>query len=559
MRHHWRRRGRLFGASVCALGALAACNSRKVQTPYCEIAGQQSQIFEPVSRKVDLLFLIDDSSSTETKQRNIICNFPKLVDTLERIPGGLPDLHVGVVSSSMGSGAFALTGCGDNKDGAFQAAPRPVQIDCSLYGGTSLDTTGCTGPTGKGYIDYRSSSDNNVAGQPLATAFSCVAALGSKGCGFEQSLQAVARSLERSKDPMDAVNGGFVRDDALLVVVVLTDEDDCSLPADSWLADTRDGVGLSSPLGPLDFRCTDRGFLCGGQHPPRDGAGQALSCQPDDGAFVEDPRHALLPVADLVRRVQAAKSADKTIVEAIAGPAPPDGELKVVQLVNPMTGASSPVLGPSCDGGTGGTGVGTGAPAVRVQKFLEAFDTKKRIVNICQRSFAASLDSIAHRIEQRLKPCLKARPLDRQGLVARRAADADCQVHDVQMGSSGPDCRIPIPRCGQGPLTPPACAKGLPAGYAERTCFFLEEGATDEQGKPLCEATNLAVRVCRGGYDAQGKRCLDRAGEAPTGSTARVACASCTPTNGGVECVGDGIDNDCDGNIDDKGEPCECS
>lgn len=555
MRHSWRRRARLFGASVCALGALSACNSRKVQKPYCEITGQQSQIFEPVSRKVDLLFLIDDSSSTDTKQNNIICNFPKLVDTLERIPGGLPDLHVGVVSSSMGSGAFALTGCGDSKDGAFQSTPRPVQIDCSRYGGTSLDTTGCTGPTGKGYIDYRSSTDNNVAGQPLSTAFSCVAALGSKGCGFEQSLQAVARSLERAKDPMDAVNGGFLRDDALLVVVVLTDEDDCSLPADSWLADTRDGVGLSSPLGPLDFRCTDRGFLCGGQRPPRDGNGQPLECQPDDGAFIDDPKHALLPVVDLVRRVQAAKPLEKTIVEAIAGPAPPDGEFKVVQNVNPSTMVGSPALGPSC---RGAEGIGDGAPAVRVQKFLEAFDPGKRIVNICQSSFAASLDSIARRIEKRLKPCLQARPLDRTGVVARKAADADCGVSDVQAGSTGPDCHIAIPRCGEGPLTPPACAKGLPAGYAN-TCFFLEEGALDEAGKPLCETTNMAVRVCRGGYDAQAKRCLDRAGEAPPASTVRVACASCTPTNGSVECVGDGIDNDCDGTIDDRGPPCECS
>ena len=553
MRHAWRRRGRLFGASVCALGALAACNSRKVQKPYCEITGQQSQIFEPVSRKVDLLFLIDDSSSTERKQENIICNFPKLVDTLERIPGGLPDLHVGVVSSNMGSGTFTLSNC-DSKDGAFQAAPHPVRIDCSQYGGAPLDTTGCTGPAGRGYIDYRSSADNNVGGQPLATAFSCVAALGSKGCGFEQPLQAVARSLERSKDPKDAVNAGFLRDDALLVVVVLTDEDDCSLPADSWLADRRDGEGISSPLGPLEFRCTDRGFLCGGQHPPRNGAGQPLACQPDDGAFIDDPKHALLPVADLVRRVKAVKP-DRTIVEAIAGPAPPDGEFKVVQRVDPMTGASSPALGPSC---TGGPGIGDGAPAVRVQRFLEAFDSQKRIVNICQRSFAASLDSIARLIEKGLKPCLQARPLDRQGLVARRAADADCQVADVQVGSGGPDCRIPLPRCGEGALTPPGCARDLPARHAE-ACFFLEQGALDEHGKPLCEATDFAVRVCRGGYDAQGKRCQDRAGEAPPASTVRVACASCTPTNGGVECVGDGIDNDCDGNIDDKGEPCECS
>jgi hypothetical protein len=56
----------------------------------------------------------------------------------------------------------------------------------------------------------------------VAGAFSCIAQLGPDGCGYEQSLEAMYRAL----DP--AVNPGFIRDDAALAVLFITDEDDCS-------------------------------------------------------------------------------------------------------------------------------------------------------------------------------------------------------------------------------------------------------------------------------------------------------------------------------------------
>src|SRR5262245_32370052 len=58
-----------------------------------------------VYRDVDLLFVIDDSPSMADKQQNLAANFPKLIDALSRLPGGLPNLHVGVVTSDMGTSA----------------------------------------------------------------------------------------------------------------------------------------------------------------------------------------------------------------------------------------------------------------------------------------------------------------------------------------------------------------------------------------------------------------------------------------------------------------------
>jgi hypothetical protein len=62
--------------------------------------------------------------------------------------------------------------------------------------------------------------------------------------------------------------------------------------------------------------------------------------------------------------------------------------------------------------------------------------------------------------------------------------------------------------------------------------------------------------VCRSGFDAASGRCRSGQVEAPADTLLALKCAACTPSNQGVECTGDGLDNDCDGAIDDSGVPC---
>src|SRR5262245_41342758 len=46
-----------------------------------------------VGRKVDMLFMIDQSSSMRLSQANLQANFASFTETLKKLPGGLPDLH----------------------------------------------------------------------------------------------------------------------------------------------------------------------------------------------------------------------------------------------------------------------------------------------------------------------------------------------------------------------------------------------------------------------------------------------------------------------------------
>ena len=52
-----------------------------------------------VNRNVDLLVLIDDSPSMADKQANLAANFPRFIDVLSTIPGGFPNVHIGVATS----------------------------------------------------------------------------------------------------------------------------------------------------------------------------------------------------------------------------------------------------------------------------------------------------------------------------------------------------------------------------------------------------------------------------------------------------------------------------
>ena len=151
----------------------------------------------------------------------------------------------------------------------------------------------------------------------LTDVFACIAALGESGCGFEQPLAAISRALGADGRPPPAENQGFLRPDAYLLVVLLSNEDDCSVPSGSPLFDTRTNTNLASVLGPPgNFRCNEFGHLCNGARPPRLAPTGSVSdtvtlagCVPAEGDGL------LTPVATFVAQLRSlkprARSADR--------------------------------------------------------------------------------------------------------------------------------------------------------------------------------------------------------------------------------------------------------
>src|SRR5262249_33679824 len=91
----------LLGLSV---GLLAGCPDRSIS----EVNPLQGRVEAKdipvnINRDLDLLFLIDDSPSMGDKQTNLANNFPRFIDVLSSIPGGLPNVHIGVATSDLGT------------------------------------------------------------------------------------------------------------------------------------------------------------------------------------------------------------------------------------------------------------------------------------------------------------------------------------------------------------------------------------------------------------------------------------------------------------------------
>jgi hypothetical protein len=67
------------------------------------------------------------------------------------------------------------------------------------------------------------------------------AMVGTNGCGYEKGLAAMKRAL--SDDLLNTYNADFLRDDAMLAVVVISDEDDCGEVGESY-EETKDGGNI---------------------------------------------------------------------------------------------------------------------------------------------------------------------------------------------------------------------------------------------------------------------------------------------------------------------------
>src|SRR5215471_10769209 len=90
----------LAALSAVLLAFAAGCPDRTVALVPPQQQGQATK-FIPISSDIDILFVIDDSPSTADKQAVFVSNFPKFVQALDAFSGGRPNVHIGVISTSV--------------------------------------------------------------------------------------------------------------------------------------------------------------------------------------------------------------------------------------------------------------------------------------------------------------------------------------------------------------------------------------------------------------------------------------------------------------------------
>jgi hypothetical protein len=411
----------------------AACTSRTLEAPVVNPVASVGQVQTyHQNNKLDLLFMIDNSQSMSSMQQKLHDQLPGFMRVLSK--NGLPDIHIAVVSSDMGAPSDTqIKSCTPmGSQGQFQFK---AQADC-------LSTTLADGAT----FLADSNGTANFTG-PIADVFQCIAQLGDLGCGFENQLGSIDRALGADgQGPPPAPNAGFLRDDAILAIVLLTNEDDCSAPPNTKLYSENGGKeNLSNPLGPLGggFRCNRYGHLCkdpatgatGIMPPltvPSDANGNPPMLALEDCTSNDTDSGLLTPVSKFISDIRRLKPDpdNQILVAAIMAPPAPYG---VVWRPDPMTNELWPEVMHSC--GVGPTGVTNpaaetttdgsfGDPGVRIQQFLNGFQDSV-FASVCDPSYAGSLSAIANRINQKFAPpCVT-------GHIAKTASGTpDCKVSD---------------------------------------------------------------------------------------------------------------------------------
>jgi hypothetical protein len=343
----------------------------------------------PPNRNVDILFLVDDSRSMSLLQDRMIYAFPQLMDSLAALPGGLPDIHLAVISSDLGAGDGSVPSCSSTggKKGIFQFEPTGSCTDTTLQPGARFIS--------------RVNGVANFTAPDIADVFTCIAALGEEGCGYEHQLAAVVRALGADGSPAPVENAGFLRADALLAIVMLTNEDDCSAMPGVQLYDTVFSRSLADPLGPpFDFRCNEFGHRCGSPPaaPPRLAPnGDITATVILDGCVSAEGAGYLQPVADFAAQVKAIKNdSRRLLVSLITGPATP----YEVHWRTPTTDDTGPwpQISHSC------TRPGDGSyadPAVRLSQWVQAFGSDGLLLSICD-DIGPSMRKVGEEIGKRV-------------------------------------------------------------------------------------------------------------------------------------------------------------
>ena len=166
--------------------------------------------------KMDIVFVVDDSGSMAEEQSNLATNFPMFATLLSQY----------------------TTSAGDKLDYrvAITTTGRPEHYTIVVPGLGSIPTTE-DGPDGKFMTNCNSpkawveTSDGAIGN----TVMSCRANVGTSGASIEMPMLMAKHAL--SGADLAGPNAGFLRPDALLATVMLTDEDDQSYEGDNFTCD----------------------------------------------------------------------------------------------------------------------------------------------------------------------------------------------------------------------------------------------------------------------------------------------------------------------------------
>lgn len=328
---------------------------------------------------VDLLLVIDSSGSMEEEQESLRREIPQLVRDLTDPPldergvrrwNPVESIRVAIVDTNLGTSGFVVP---QARVGAACAANANLGNDGAL---SHPSTCG-----GDAIVEWETGDDID----DFVESVGCRANVGLAGCGLEQQLSASVKGLASA-----SALGTFPREDAVLAVVVVTDEEDCSLAnAEEFFSGAETGRALNQ-------RCVQR---------------------PDLLVTLEALKTSLLGGRD---ERDVIFSAIVGMPEDLVGETP-EAILADSRMQYVLDGTNDLGLQPACERGESGQA----APGRRFVELARIWPGSL-VSSICAESFRPAIEALAARIGSRIRGICSNRSLtpDADGAV-------ECDVRET--------------------------------------------------------------------------------------------------------------------------------
>jgi hypothetical protein len=460
-------------SSVCNIPGGATDCERSQAIAACAASTGNTTVDLRLTKDLDILFVIDNSVSMSPKQRAISAAIPGFMKTIDDLRA---NYHIGVITTDIGTlppGKTAFPGSPDPRcstakgdDGLLQNKPCSARIPAADQ--NSEFAQACNGNPTAGipalcpdasfvprdlFISKTGNElnviPNNAAGLPASTiaerAFKCIGLVGDYGCGVESPLE----SMKRSLDGHLSENRGFMRDNSVLAVIFITDEDDCSvkLAQRSVLDPTSASCDPNDPAPGyncfnLDYRCIAKSLVC---DEPMTTPGLKHNCREADGNFLE-------PTDKYVKFLSALRRSDRLVVAGIWTPSLQDfaarghtgaGRLEVdttsagdyaTNLLNRGEKTKAACYDPDPQMKLTSSPKGFfGQAQYRLSSFIRKLAPDVAVErSICDAaSYPSALDAVADKVRNKLGAnCLEIKPAYANGM-------AQCQVGFVDSGQPG--------------------------------------------------------------------------------------------------------------------------
>ena len=457
-------------ASAMALTMTSGCLEHPLKPVELEKGSEDDrQLQLTVNKDVDILFVIDNSGSMGEEQANLGANFPVFIEKLEEETVDA-NYRIGVTTtdndnpwcgtSTPEGGKLVLSSCmtrlndflfGANVDVRDLACDDICNLDAAaleiLPSTTDSDEMNIPRP----WLENIEGKKNIPEGTEMAEAFACFGPQGVNGCGFESQLESMYLALVRAQSK-DEESFGFLRDSAILAVVFVTDEADCSYNKDWSEIFDQDGKKTfwSDPeaVSPTSAVCWNAGVECTGDPSGYD-ACNAVNKDVDGNVGVSDAEAVLHPMNRYINLVNGIEEQKKVlndqqeVIVALIGGVSNEGEA--------FYGDAGPTeaqqkfqadfgIGPGCTA----PGDVTAIPPVRLRDMTEAF-TPGNMFSICNPDYSPALQAIADRIVDQIQPaCYSECVKDTDA--ATEVVDPECTVEENPPGN-GTEDEVRIEEC----------------------------------------------------------------------------------------------------------------